>query len=175
MSFDAAPEAQQPSTADAAGVSDVLSVIDGRLSSLEIDFDAVADSKAEAVKAMPETTEHKRLAALAATKLAQLREFVSPDAPTLKNITLEDLEQSASLRSFILDFEVAALLEDPNPVYSFEREYSNEREKLVALKQSGRQQSLAKQVSKVDEIKAHNVKVQKEALAPEEGIDYSHA
>ena len=55
--------------------------------------------------------------------------MVGPDAPSLKDVTLEALEQSADLRTLILDYTMTHWEQVTEPQGSFKKSYASEAAK----------------------------------------------
>ena len=58
-------------------------------------------------------------AQLAYAKLENLRERISTGNVFVHKLTLEDLRRSSGIRSLILDYDIAFLVNDPSPLGSF--------------------------------------------------------
>ena len=150
-----------------AQISDFVKGMEGDLShmnSIAIDMEAPT-------KRMPRISRDEALARLAQVKLEQLQNRLSAEHPIFKAITYEDLVRSVSLRALVLDYDLTLFRQDPKPIGSFKREYSNARDAEVALEQSNRQSSLHKIVSEREDISLHNQQMQQEYREEERGLE----
>ena len=68
-------------------------------------------------------------AKVAMKRVEELKAMVGADAPSLKDITLKALEQSADLRSLILDYTMTHWEQQTDPKGSFKKQYASKAAK----------------------------------------------
>jgi len=119
----------------------------------------VRESKVEVAPKAARRTKDEQEARLALARLKQLESSLSLEHEIFKVATFDDLVRSKNLRSLILDYDGKLLRMDPKPRGSFERKYSDARDKLIAEEQEIRQTSIYNLLMERPAIAKHNAKV----------------
>jgi hypothetical protein len=104
--------------------------------------------------------------------LNELKEFLGNDHHLLANVTVEDLRNSRSLRTTLIEYKEFFFFTTQRPPKSFVKKYENEEQRKVDDYQSIYQSSMMKDLDRLKENFDKNLNMIRDHAMGEEGVDF---